>query len=92
MNLPIEEKLFSTPEELLEVAATVGAGVQVDAINAACERASAVLSLISGQFLGDGSARFSDQIISSAIWDVQGTIEQIKKIVSHTARGEGGAV
>ncbi|WP_334180912.1 hypothetical protein [Pseudomonas nitroreducens] len=85
------------PEDLLAVRSDAAPGVPVDAINAACERAIAVLYLLSGQFMGGVDDRYSDKIIASVIWDVQGTIEQIRTLVAYgdtttvPAPGKGGA-
>ena len=71
---------FATPEDLLRVRPDAHKGIPIDAITTACERANAVLMLLSGQFCPENDSRFSDAIIAGAIWDVQGTIEQIKTI------------
>jgi len=86
----------TTPEDLLRVRPDAPKGLPIDAINAACERANSVLMLLSAQFDSDNDSRFSDAIIASVIWDVQGTIEQIRTIASYAnecaiqARREGG--
>jgi hypothetical protein len=85
------------PEDLLAVRSDAAPGIPVDAINAACERAIAVLYLLSGQFRGEVDGRYSDKIIAGVIWDVQGTIEQIRTLVAYgdtttvPTRGKGGA-
>ncbi|MBL4834093.1 MAG: hypothetical protein JKY26_08980 [Pseudomonas sp.] len=83
------------PENLLTVRPDAEAGLPIDAITAACERANAVLMLISGQFDGE-SVRLNDSIINGALWDVPGTIDQIRTLAlyahssSHRAKGAGG--
>lgn len=75
---------FATPEDLLGVRVDVECGMPVDAIGIACDRAMAVLYLLSGQFSGPGSdARFSDSILFNALMDVQGAIETIRTLVNH---------
>ena len=51
---------YTTPEDLLRVRPDAEKGIPIDAINAACERANAVLMLLSGQFDPDNESRFSD--------------------------------
>lgn len=75
---------FATPEDLLGVRNDVESGVPVDAIGIACDRAMAVLYLLSGQFSGPHSeARYSDSILFNALMDVQGTIETIRTLANH---------
>lgn len=71
---------FCSPEDLLAVRSDAAPGVPIDAITTACERAMAVLYLLSGQFTGDPGERYADHIIAGVIWDVQGTIEQIRTL------------
>ena len=87
MNAPQRIDLdFATPEDLLRVRPDAQKGMPIDAITTACERANAVLMLLSGQFCPENDSRFSDAIIAGAIWDVQGTIEQIKTIALYAHR------
>ncbi|HBP6750120.1 hypothetical protein FA419_19100 [Pseudomonas aeruginosa] len=71
-------------------------GMPIDAITTACERAQAVLQLLSGQF-GNPDERYADHILAAVIWDVQGTIEQIRTLAlygnatSTPATRKGGA-
>ncbi|HCJ7658257.1 hypothetical protein R4K01_12940 [Pseudomonas aeruginosa] len=74
---------FCSPEDLLAVRNDATPGVPIDAITTACERAMAVLYLLSGQFTGDASDRYADHIIAGVIWDVQGTIEQIRTLAAY---------
>ncbi|KIQ03926.1 hypothetical protein RU08_06055 [Pseudomonas fulva] len=74
----------ASPETLLGVRSDVEHGVPIDAISAACDRAMAVLYLLSGQFSTPGSdARFSDSILFNALMDVQGAVETIRILASH---------
>lgn len=69
-------------ENLLAVKPNVEAGVPVDAIGVACDRAMAVLHLLSDQFIHvDADARLSNSIIYNALTDVQSTIETIRTLV-----------
>lgn len=87
-----KELNFCSPEDLLLVRNDAAQGVPIDAITTACERATAVLYLLSGQFVGDPSERYADHIIAGVIWDVQGTIEQIKTLAlyGHATSTPGG--
>lgn len=70
----------SLPETILAVAAGADAGIPIDAITAACSRAGAVLDLLMVQFDGESDHRFADHVILHALWDVQGTLEQIRTL------------
>ncbi|MBN7117572.1 hypothetical protein [Ectopseudomonas oleovorans] len=78
----------AAPEDLLGVRVGVEPGIPVDAIGVACDRAMAVLYLLSGQFMGpaEQAGRYSDAIIFNAITDVQGTIENIRALALHGQR------
>lgn len=82
------ELCCAAPEDLLGVRADVEPGMPVDAIGVACDRALAVLYLLSGQFTGPAEqiGRYSDAIIFNAITDVQGTIENIRALALHGQR------
>ncbi|WP_068830734.1 hypothetical protein [Pseudomonas sp. BMS12] len=82
----MKREYFDTPEQLFVVRSDAQHGVPVDAINAACLRAEAVLLLLSGQFSGQAEyGRFADHVIFNALWDVQGTLEQVRTLVSFAA-------
>ena len=86
MNCRASIDLSCAPAEaLMGVRDNVAPGVPIDAISMACDRAIAVLYLLSGQFMesADECARYSDAIIFNAITDVQGTIEQIRSLAEH---------
>lgn len=98
MNQATQKHLeLCNPEDLLAVRSDAAPGVPIDAITIACERATAVLQMLAGQFSGDGGPSFADHVIAGVIWDVQGTIEQIKTLAlyaaatSHPDAGNGGA-
>lgn len=78
----------AAPENLLGVRADVEPGMPVDAIGVACDRAMAVLFLLSGQFMepAEKVGRYSDAIIFNAITDVQATIESIRALADHGYR------
>ncbi|MNC83073.1 hypothetical protein D3C81_1721490 [compost metagenome] len=42
-----------------------------------------MLYLLSGQFIGDPGERYADHVIANVIWDVQGTIEQIRTLATY---------
>lgn len=73
----------SLPENIMVVAPGAEAGVPIDAITAACSRAEAVLDLLMGQFNGESDRRFADHVINNALWDVQGTLEQIRTLANY---------
>ncbi|MGU0835135.1 hypothetical protein ACSEN6_22545 [Pseudomonas aeruginosa] len=84
MKHPAADTLIAcAPENLLVVRPDAAPGVPLDAINAACERAISVLYLLSGQFIGDPGERYADHVIANVIWDVQGTIEQIRTLAMY---------
>lgn len=70
------------PETMLTVAPGAEAGVPIDAINAACTRADAVLQLLQAN-LESSDVRCSDSVILAALWDVQGTLGLIKTLAQH---------
>ena len=81
MTNPIQH--FSQPEDLLGITANAPAGVPIDAITCAIERAQAVLCLLEDQFEADQSQRLANRVILGALWDVRGTLEQIRTLVVH---------
>lgn len=88
MRKELIELFCAAPEDLLGVRADVEPGLPVDAIGIACDRAMAVLFLLSGQFMepAEKVGRYSDVIIFNAITDVQGTIENIRALALHGHR------
>ncbi|QWA27822.1 hypothetical protein [Pseudomonas sp. RC3H12] len=74
---------FSQPEDLLCITANAPAGVPIDALTCAIERAQAVLCLLEDQFEADQSQRLANRVILGALWDVRGTLEQIRTLVVH---------
>lgn len=79
---------FTSPETLMSVSSDAEPGVPIDAIEVACDRAMAVLFLLSGQFMypAEQAGRYSDAIIYNAITDVQATIESIRALANHGHR------
>lgn len=73
----------SQPEDLLCVTAQAPAGVPIDAITCAVERAQAVLCLLEDQFEAEQGQRLTNRVILGALWDVRGTLEQIRTLVVH---------
>jgi hypothetical protein len=73
---------FDLPEDLLCVSEGTAAGIPIDAITCAIDRADSVLTLLEDHFDGD-KPRLSDHIISSVIWDVRGTLGLIKTLAIH---------
>ncbi|NBA95656.1 hypothetical protein [Pseudomonas sp. R5(2019)] len=73
---------FSLPEDLLCVDKGAGAGVPIDAITCAVERASSVLLLLEDQFECDGP-RLANHVIAAALWDVRGTLGLIRTLALH---------
>lgn len=76
----------SVAEDVLVVAPDVEPGYLVDAIQAEILRAESVLLLISGQFNGADDGKWSDQVMSSAVWAVQGHLGILKTLVNHGYR------
>ncbi|MBC3504430.1 hypothetical protein HU761_23905 [Pseudomonas sp. SWRI59] len=73
----------SQPEDLLCITANAPAGVPIDAITCAVERAQAVLCLLEDQFEAEQNQRLANRVILGALWDVRGTLEQIRTLVVH---------
>lgn len=73
---------FTLPEDLLCVSKNAVAGVPIDAITCAIDRADSVLTLLEDHFDSD-KPRLADHIISSVIWDVRGTLGLIKTLTLH---------
>jgi len=67
------------PEDLLCVNRQAEAGIPIDAITCAVERAIAVLLLLEDQF-EDGVPRLSNSVITAALWDVRGTLGLIRTL------------
>ena len=67
------------PEELLCVDRQAEAGIPIDAISCAIDRASAVLMLLEDQFDSDGP-RLNNHVIAAALWDVRGTLGLIRTL------------
>lgn len=74
---------FSLPEDLLSVNQAVPAGIPIDAITCAVERANAVLLLLEDQFEEEQGQRLANRIILGALWDVRGTLELIRTLALH---------
>ncbi len=73
---------FALPEDLLCIDKSAEAGVPIDAITCAVERASAVLLLLEDQFECDGP-RLANHVIAAALWDVRGTLGLIRTLALH---------
>lgn len=74
---------FSLPEDLLSVNQEAPAGIPIDAITCALERANAVLLLLEDQFEAEQGQRLANRIILGALWDVRGTLELIRTLALH---------
>lgn len=73
---------LALPEDLLCVSNDVEAGIPIDAITCAIDRADSVLTLLEDHFEGD-QPRLSNHVIASVIWDVRGTLGLIKTLTLH---------
>ncbi|MCY1303506.1 hypothetical protein D9M70_532170 [compost metagenome] len=76
---------WALPEHLMVVRADAAAGVPIDAITTACERALAVLRLLSSQFRSDEAACIPPALVAGVLWDIEGTIEQIQTLALYGA-------
>ncbi|MNC26868.1 hypothetical protein D3C75_750150 [compost metagenome] len=72
---------FSLPEDLLCVNPTAEAGLPIDAITCAIERADSVLTLLEDHF--EGESRLANHVIAAVLWDVRGTLGLIKTLALH---------
>ncbi|WP_122697969.1 hypothetical protein, partial [Pseudomonas viridiflava] len=68
---------FSLPEDLLCVNPTADAGIPIDAITCAIDRADSVLTLLEDHFKNE-SSRLANHVIAAVLWDVRGTLGLIK--------------
>jgi hypothetical protein len=88
---------FSLPEDLLCVNPAASAGVPIDAITCAIDRADSVLTLLEDHFDGE-SSRLANHVIAAVLWDVRGTLGLIKTLALHgdstsmPAAQKGGAL
>lgn len=73
---------FALPEDLLCVNPTADAGVPIDAITCAIDRADSVLTLLEDHFESE-SSRLANHVIAAVIWDVRGTLGLIKTLAMH---------
>jgi hypothetical protein len=73
---------FALPEDLLCVHKHAEAGIPIDALTCAVERANSVLLLLEDQFDCDGP-RLANHVIAAALWDVRGTLGLIRTLVVH---------
>lgn len=72
-----------TPEELFTIRPEAEAGLPIDALLCALSRARAVLAIASGQFNDPAAPRWTDSIISSALWSVEGDLSLIEQMVRY---------
>lgn len=88
---------FSLPEDLLCVNPNAEAGVPIDAITCAIDRADSVLTLLEDHFECE-SSRLANHVIAAVLWDVRGTLGLIKTLALHgdttsiPAAQKGGAL
>ncbi|MFI8647524.1 hypothetical protein ACIGJK_22370 [Pseudomonas iridis] len=73
---------FALPENLLCVNPTAEAGVPIDAITCAIDRANSVLTLLEDHFENE-SSRLANHVIAAVLWDVRGTLGLIKTLAIH---------
>ncbi|CAD5199140.1 hypothetical protein [Pseudomonas sp. FEN] len=73
---------FALPEDLLCVNPTAEAGVPIDAITCAIDRADSVLTLLEDHFESE-SSRLANHVIAAVLWDVRGTLGLIKTLAMH---------
>jgi hypothetical protein len=73
---------ISVAEDVLVVSPDIAPGYLADAILAEIMRAESVLLLISGQFNGEDDGKWSDQVMSSAVWSVQGHLGILKTLIN----------
>lgn len=85
------------PEDLLCVSMNAEAGVPIDAITCAIDRADSVLTLLEDHFDSE-SPRLANHVIAAVLWDVRGTLGLIKTLALHgdttsiPAAQKGGAL
>ncbi|MCU1739870.1 MULTISPECIES: hypothetical protein [unclassified Pseudomonas] len=73
---------FALPEDLLCVSKNAEAGVPIDAITCAIDRADSVLTLLEDHFENE-SSRLANHVIAAVLWDVRGTLGLIKTLAMH---------
>lgn len=88
---------YALPEDLLCVNPKAEAGVPIDAITCAIDRADSVLTLLEDHFESE-SSRLANHVIAAVLWDVRGTLGLIKTLALHgdttsiPAAQKGGAL
>ena len=75
--------LLDRPGTMLAIRPDAPAGIPIDAIDCAVARADAILTLVMGQFQGDGPAEFSNAVIVNSIWAVQGLLAEIGTLANN---------
>lgn len=76
-------KTTGTPEEVFDTAST-GKGLYVDALNSGITRLHGSLMMLSSHFDSEGD-RLSDEIISAALWGLEGQVNELKKLINLAA-------
>lgn len=79
-----------TPEDLFVIRPDAEPGLPVDALLCALSRARAVLSLAGGQFNDPAAQRWCDEVISSALWSVEGELALAERMVRYAWESECG--
>lgn len=74
----------NTPEDFL--LASDKDRFPIDAINCAHQRADSILTMLIAVLGGQSELEFNPHLISNALWQVQGTLEQIKIMTDHSYR------
>lgn len=75
---------FALPEDLLSVSNDAGAGIPIDAITCAIDRAESVLMLLEDHFESESDRpRLANHVLAAVIWDVRGTLGLIKTLTLH---------
>ena len=74
---------FSLPEDLLCVSKDAEAGVPIDAITCAIDRADSVLTLLEDHFESDRHHVWPITSSAAVLWDVRGTLGLIKTLTLH---------
>lgn len=79
-----------TPEDLFVIRPDAEPGLPVDALLCALSRARAVLALASGQFNDPAAPSWSSEVISSALWSVEGDLAMAEQMIRFAWEGEKG--
>jgi hypothetical protein len=79
------QKFEGTPERYLSV--PKGGGGDIDAISCAILRAQALVALLHCQFDEEDGTRLSNEMITNALWGIEGHLDQLQAMCAGIEKG-----